>query len=114
MLKSGFTNNPFVWKTQLWPPASSLSLYSGLTHVPIVYCDHVISLQVTEHSSVLSAEHFPKEQKISPTFLSSPPQFPRSSDHETKARSHRAISEDSSPEIPSHSVEMVLMGKKGD
>lgn len=49
---------------------------------------------------------------ISPTFPSSPPQFLLCPAPQTKARSQRAISEDSSPEIPSHSGEMVLMGKK--
>lgn len=47
---------------------------------------------------------------ISPTFLSVPPQLLLWPAHQTKAKCHRAISEDSSQEIPSHSVERVLMG----
>lgn len=91
----------------LWP-GSAFTV--GFTHTPIACYDPVIS--VTKSPSLLSAEHFPKEQMISPTFPSSPPHFLLCPAHQTKARSQRAISEDSSPEIPNHSGEMVLMGKK--
>lgn len=79
-------------------------------------CAQVISLQTQNFPPcfLLSKKVARVDEMISPTFPSSPSQFLLCPAHQTKARSHRAISEDSSPEIPSHFGEMVLMGRKKD
>lgn len=105
-LPSGWSRNGRSTK----PPQARLSLYSGACPHPS--CEPATTLQAQNLPHCFLPSSSQKTKMISPTFPSSPPHFVLCPAHQTKARSHRAISEGSSPGIPSRSGEMVLMGRK--